>query len=445
MKHYLNTTNYPESPRIGINHNYNSSLNMFVKTYALLTKYFGKLMVMLFGVALITGTRPEIIKMASVIENLRKKHQTDFIYIHSGQHYDYELSMKFIEEMNLPKPDFWINLHYSDPADQMAELMKNLRDVFSKEKISLVLVQGDTNTTLAAALAANKLGIPVGHIEAGLRSNDFRMPEEFNRRLTDHVSMLLFAPTQRAYENLVRESVWGEIYITGNTVIDAVMRFYPIAEKKSRILERVPFEEFILFTAHRAENVDNPAVLREFVGFLIESPIPVVYPVHPRTRKRLKENNLWDKLKNSKNILLLPPVGYFDILVLMKNAQLIVTDSGGIVEEATAPQIRKPVLIARLSTERPEAIEYGFAKLAGVTKSSLLKHTKYILENYEEIIKNLPTKSPFGDGKTGERIAEIVVKKMPEISNETKLTKHLLKYVMKNKHIYFQIRQIYGD
>lgn len=344
------------------------------------------------NVTLVAGTRPEIIKMASVIDNLQKKRDVEVTYVHSGQHYDYELSKKFIEEMNLPKPDFWIDLYYSDPADQMAELIKKLREVFSKEKVSLVLFQGDTNTTLAAALAANKLGIPIGHIEAGLRSNDFRMPEEFNCRLADHLSLLLFAPTQKSYENLLKESVWGEIYVTGNTVIDAVTRFYPIAKEKSRILEKIPFEEFILFTAHRAENVDNPIILREFVSFLIESPIPVVYPVHPRTLKRLKEYNLWDKLKNTKHILLLPPVGYLDILVLMKNARLIITDSGGIVEEATAPQIRKPVLIARLSTERPEAIEHGFAKLAGVIKSSLLEHTKYILENYNEIIKKPPPK-----------------------------------------------------
>ena len=226
----------------------------------------------------------------------------------------------------------------------------------------LFLVEGDTNSVLAAALAANKRFIPIGHVEAGLRSFDFRMPEEYNRRLTDHMSEYLFAPTERAKTNLIKESVWGKIYVTGNTAIDAVIQHLPIAERKSDIMRKIPFKTFALATAHRAENVDNVSVLESFMDVFSKSPIPIVYPMHPRTKKRLEENNMLSQMEALKNVLILPPLGYLDFLVLMKNCKLIITDSGGIQEEATAPAIRKPVLVMRLSTERPEAVEAGFAK-----------------------------------------------------------------------------------
>jgi UDP-N-acetylglucosamine 2-epimerase (non-hydrolysing) len=257
---------------------------------------------------------------------------------------------------------------------------------------------------LATALAAVKLGISVGHVEAGLRSFDLRMPEEHNRRLTDHVSTYLFAPTKIAENNLKRESVWGKIYVTGNTVIDAVVQHLPIAERKSKILEKINFKEFALATAHRAENVDNPEVLKNFVEALAEAPLPVVYPMHPRTRKRLKQNRIYAKIKKSKNIQILPPVGYLDFLVLMKKCKIILTDSGGIQEEATAPQIRKFVLVLRLSTERPEAVESGFAKVVGTEKQGILKAVEEALENP----KDLPITSPYGNGDAAEKIVRII-------------------------------------
>ena len=362
------------------------------------------------------GTRPEIIKVYSIIHWL-KELDLNFVFVHSGQHYDYEMSLIFIEELGLPLPDYHIKLYYSSPADQMAELMRGINEPLKRESPSVLLVQGDTNTTLAAAIAANKLGIPIGHVEAGLRSYDWRMPEEFNRRLTDHLSLFLFAPTERARENLLRENVLGRIYVTGNTVIDAVLKFLPIAERRSNILSEIPFDEYILFTAHRAENVDDPWVLRNFVATLLESPLPVIYPLHPRTRKRLMEQKLWEKLRRKRHIKLFPPLGYFDFLVAMKHAKLIMTDSGGIVEEATAPNIRKPVLILRWSTERPEAIEAGFAKLVGVTKQNILRSLNEILKHYDEIMKNLPLKSPFGDGKAGERIVKIITKEIENFNS----------------------------
>ncbi len=239
----------------------------------------------------------------------------------------------------------------------------------------------------------------MGHVEAGLRSFDLRMPEEHNRRLTDHLSTYLFAPTKNAENNLKKESVWGKIYVTGNTVIDAVIQHIPLAERKSKIMEKIRFEKFTLSTAHRAENVDNPAVLKNFIEAFTEAPIPVVYPMHPRTRKRLKQNRVYTKIKESKNLQILPPVGYLDFLTIMKKCEIILTDSGGIQEEATAPQIRKPVLVLRLSTERPEAVEAGFAKVVGTEKQRILEALEESLENKER----LPTHSPYGNGDAAEK------------------------------------------
>ncbi len=257
--------------------------------------------------------------------------------------------------------------------------------LLKKTSPSLVLVEGDTNGVLATALAAVKLGILVGHVEAGLRSFDLRMPEEHNRRLTDHISAYLFAPTTTAENNLKKENVWGRIYLTGNTVIDAVYQYLPIAEKKSKIMHNIPFEKFILATTHRAENIDNFIVLKNFVEAFIESPIPVVYPLHPRAKKRLRQYGLYSKVKKSKNIRILQPLGYLDFLVLMKRCEMIVTDSGGIQEEATAPCIRKPVLVIRLSTERLEAVKAGFAEVIGVEKREILDAIKRNMGKAEKL------------------------------------------------------------
>jgi UDP-N-acetylglucosamine 2-epimerase (non-hydrolysing) len=353
------------------------------------------------------GTRPETIKMAPVIRALQKYDQP-FSLVHSGQHYDYNLSIQFIEELNLPRPDHNLRFRESLPAAQTGRIMMGLEKIVKKEKPRLMLIQGDTNTMLAAALTAFKQNVPVGHVEAGLRSNDWRMPEEHNRRMVDHASKYLFAPTLGAKENLESENIWGKIFVTGNTVIDAVAQHLPIAEKKSVVMTRINFREYILATAHRAENVDDPRVLRNFVEVFMEAPLPVVFPVHPRTAKRLRRYNLWKKLASSKTVQLLPPMGYFDFLILMKNCELMLTDSGGIQEEATAPPIKKFVLVLRLSTERPEAVEAGFAKVVGVDKNNILR----ALNDFVENPPNLQKRSPFGDGKAGEKITKIVMEEL---------------------------------
>jgi len=359
------------------------------------------------NIMVVVGTRPEIIKMAPVVKALKKR-SIPYIFVHCGQHYDHEMSQKFIEELGLPNPHYCCQVRSYSQGAQTARILASMEKLLKRTKPVLVLVEGDTNGVLATALASVKLGIPVGHVEAGLRSFDLRMPEEHNRRLTDHLSTYLFAPTKDAERNLKKESVWGKIFVTGNTIIDAVMQYAAIAEKKSRILETVRFQKFALATTHRAENVDNPQVLKNFMEAFMESPIPVVYPVHPRTEKRLKQNGLYSKVKKSENLQILPPVGYLDFLVLMRKCEIILTDSGGVQEEATAPPIRKTVLVLRISTERPEAVKAGFAKLVGVNKQNILKAMKETLENREK----LPENSPYGDGDAAERIVKIIESKI---------------------------------
>ncbi|TRO52892.1 UDP-N-acetylglucosamine 2-epimerase (non-hydrolyzing) [Candidatus Bathyarchaeota archaeon] len=354
-------------------------------------------------VLVVAGTRPEIIKMAPIVRTLHNQ-EIPLKFVYCGQHYDYSMAQQFIEELELPPPDYTFTVKDYSPGAQTAQIMMHMDALLEKTTFSIILVEGDTNSVFAAALAANKRGLPPGHIEAGLRSYDLRMPEEHNRRLTDHISEYLFAPTFRAQANLKREHVWGRIYVTGNTVIDAVHQHLPIAEKKSKIMRKIPFEEFALATAHRAENVDDLSVLKNFVETFAEASLPVVYPMHPRTEKRLRQSKLFSKILELDNLMILPPLGYLDFLVLMKKSKLIITDSGGIQEEATASEIRKPVLVIRLTTERPEAVESGFAKVVGTEKRNILA----AIDDTIDKRRQLPKESPFGNGDAAEKIVRVL-------------------------------------
>lgn len=350
-------------------------------------------------ILLAVGTRPEIIKMAPIIHGLRRA-RADFTFLHTGQHYDYNLSRKMIKDLRLPSPDHSFKLTASSPISQIAQMITKLAPVIFKERTRIILVEGDTNTILAAALAAVKMGIKIGHVESGLRSRDWRMPEEHNRIMVDHISDLLFAPTHDAEKNLRAERVHGRIFVTGNTVIDAALQYVPLAEKTSRVLEKIPYTQFILATAHRAENVDDPLVLKELVETLIKAPFPVVFPAHPRTVKRLHQFGLYSKITRSANVQVIPPAGYLDLLLLMKRCEAILTDSGGLQEEATAPSIRKPVVVFRKRTERPEAVRAGFARVAGVTSVGALRTLNTMLSRK----RRLPARSPYGSGKSGLKI-----------------------------------------
>jgi UDP-N-acetylglucosamine 2-epimerase (non-hydrolysing) len=353
-------------------------------------------------VMVVAGTRPEIIKVSLIISSLRKR-RIPSVFVHCGQHYDYSMYKQFVEELDLPKPDFELRGKAYTQAEQTARIMTQMERLLKNISPKLVLVQGDTNGVLATSLAAVKIGAPVGHVEAGLRSFDLRMPEEHNRRLTDHVSTLLFAPTLAAKNNLRKENVWGRVHVTGNTVIDAVLHYMPMAEEKSTIEKRVLFDRFALATAHRAENVDDYNVLRNLAEAFAEAPIPIVYPMHPRTRRCARQNGICTLLARSKNVQILPPLGYLDFLILMKRSEMVVTDSGGVQEEATAPCIRKPVLVTRLSTERPEAVHAGFSQVVGVEKQGILKAIETTVQK-----RILPIASPYGKGDAAQRIVTII-------------------------------------
>jgi len=352
---------------------------------------------------LVVGTRPEVIKMAPIIKALLKDGYR-FQFIHSGQHYEYNMCLRFVKELGLPNPRrLPVVGSLGTPAAQTARIMIAMEEFIARTKAGLVLVQGDTNTVLGAALGSLKQGVDVGHVEAGLRSYDWRMPEEHNRRMVDHVSKLLFAPTSASKKTLLDESVPGRIWVTGNTIIDAVTDMMPIAARKSRIMSKVDCDEFALATMHRAENVDSREVLSNLVMALTESPLPVVLPLHPRTESRLHTFGFYQKIACSKNVILLPPLGYLDLLMLMKKCRVIITDSGGLQEEATAPSIRKPVVVTRESTDRPEAVKAKFAIVVGTQKERILRGIKSMISR-----RRLPSKSPYGNGRAGEAISRIL-------------------------------------
>ena len=287
--------------------------------------------------------------------------------------------------------------------------MKIIREkVLLRESADLIVVVGDVNSTIACALVASKLGIPVAHVEAGLRSYDLRMPEEYNRRLVDHLADLLFAPTTLNQKILKGEKVLGKIFVTGNTVIDSCLLFMPIAKKRSKIMKNLDLvpESYALATIHRAENVDLKATFEAFIDIFSNCPLPVILPLHPRTVKLAGKFGLKDRLLNDPNINIIDPIGYFDFLVLMKNSKFIITDSGGIQEEATSSNINRKVFVLRNSTERPEAVDAGYCEVVGTNKKNALKAINEHLEIKEEL--NKP--SPYGKGNSAKIIIDVIKK-----------------------------------
>ncbi|MFW6041229.1 MAG: non-hydrolyzing UDP-N-acetylglucosamine 2-epimerase [Thermoplasmatota archaeon] len=357
------------------------------------------------NIAVVLGTRPEIIKMSPIIREL-EKHGIDFDLIHTGQHYDYNVSEIFFEELNIPKPDKYLGIGSGKQGEQTGKALISLEKSLHELDSNLVLIQGDTNTVLAGALAGIKMGLEVGHVEAGLRSYDYRMPEEYNRRLADHASSILFAPTKYNERTLKKEDVWGDIYVTGNTVIDACLENVKIAEDRAEIDYDIP-DEFALITLHRAENVDSKRVLSNFLKLFQNLNIEMLYPIHPRAEKTFKKYGLYNKMKNIANMHILNAQGYFEFLILMNKCTYIITDSGGIQEEATAPNIHKKVFVARESTERPEAVKAGYAKVIGVEYDDMISAiNEFDKEKWD------PKKCPYGEGDAGEKIVDIIKKRI---------------------------------
>jgi UDP-N-acetylglucosamine 2-epimerase (non-hydrolysing) len=353
-------------------------------------------------IASIVGARPQFIKSKPVSLELRKIF--DEVIIHTGQHYDYEMSQLFFDQLNIPKPDYNLGIGSSTQGEQIGDMMKEIEKVLFKEKPDFVLVYGDTNSTLAGALAAVKLHIPIGHIEAGLRSFDKSMPEEINRILTDHCSKVLFAPTVNAFENLKNEGITNGVHITGDVMYDVLLNNIKIAEK-SNIIEKLNIKkrEYFLTTIHRESNTNNIKNLSNIIEALSQVEGKIIFPVHPRTQKFIKNHKLENKIK--ENILLIQPVGYIDFLCLEKNANKVFTDSGGIQKEAYL--LKVPCITFRENTEWIETVEDGWNILVGTEKRKILNAT----------IDFNPTKKQndhFGDGKASKKIKDIIIKIIDE-------------------------------
>jgi UDP-N-acetylglucosamine 2-epimerase (non-hydrolysing) len=351
--------------------------------------------------AIILGTRPEIIKMSSVIRELERQ-ELDYFILHTGQHYSYSMDQVFFEELDLPEPKYNLDVGSGTHAEETAKILTGVETVLLEEKPAVVLVEGDTNSVLAGALAAVKLGVKVGHVEAGLRSYDRGMPEETNRVLTDHMSDFLFAPTESARRNLLREGLPdSKIFVTGNTIVDVAVQNFELLNKPSEILNDLNVEDndYFLVTAHRQENVDDrerfQGILEGLKFIRDEFELPLIYPIHPRTKKRISEFAL-----NPEGITLIEPVSHLHFLRLESKAKLILTDSGGIQEEACILGV--PCVTLRDNTERPETLEVGSNVLAGTRSEEIVKMTRLMLG------KSTNWKNPFGDGEAGRTIVKIL-------------------------------------
>jgi len=363
---------------------------------------------------IILGTRPGIIKMAPIIKKAKELKYPSFV-IHAGQHYSPSLDDKFFEDLKLEKPKYKLeNIRYCKlHGEQTAEMLKGIEKILIKEKPMVVFVCGDANFNLAGALAARKLHMFLGHVESGLRSDDWRMPEEHNRVMIDHIADFLFAPTKEAAENAKKEKVKGKILITGNTIVDSVYENKDLAEKQSKILERLGIDKgkYFVLTTHREENVDSKEKLQKIKKFLdkIESDYrdyKVIFPIHYRTLKMLKTHNLKDDFYKIDNLKIIEPIGYIDFLKLLSNSALVITDSGGIQEESCI--LRIPCVTIRENTERPETIEVGSNIIVGLETDSVIKGIGKMIN------KKKNWKNPFGDGKASTRMIATVRKCLEE-------------------------------
>ena len=351
-------------------------------------------------ISIVLGTRPEIIKMMPLVKECQRR-GLDFELLHSGQHYSFEMDRVFFSQLELPEPDHALEVGSGDHGEQSAKILSGCERVFKSSKPSVVLVQGDTNTVMAASLAAVKLGIPVGHVEAGLRSYDRTMPEEINRVISDHISSYLFAPTEQSRANLAKEGIVSGVHVTGNTIVDSILRIQSIANKDAGAMDELGLEtdNFILATSHRAENVDSKERLHRIVSGINavseQLQMPAVFPVHPRTRKMIEMHSI-----DTGSIRIIEPIGVIEFVSLEDKAALCMTDSGGVQEEACI--LGTPCLTMRENTERPETIGVGANVLVGTNVEMMVRKAK------EMVLSKRRWQNPFGDGRASERILDII-------------------------------------
>ena len=343
----------------------------------------------------VVGNRPQFVKAAAVSRLLRER--ADELIVHTGQHYDDDLSRVFFDELSVPAPDRELDAGGGTNTAQTARILAALEPVLEELRPSLVLVYGDTNSTLAGALAASQAGIPTGHVEAGMRSFDRSMPEELNRVLTDHASELLLCSTETAMRNLEHEGVRGESHLVGDVMADVSLAFRDIAEERSRILDELGLDagSYLVVTAHRAGNVDRPERLEALVALLEALPAPVVLPMHPRTRERLEAAGLMDRLDGIKVV---PPLGYLDFMKLARHARAVLTDSGGVQKEAYLLGV--PCVTLRDTTEWVETVEAGWNTLVDLDPAAALA----------ALDRPPPGDRPelYGGGHAAERVCEVL-------------------------------------
>lgn len=350
------------------------------------------------NICFILGTRPEIIKLSPIIRLCQSKN-IPFTLIHTNQHFSSNMDAMFFEELKLPQPTYNLNIRESLHGKMVGKMLEKIEEILLEVKPDIVMVEGDTNTVLAGSLAAAKLHILVGHVEAGLRSYDRSMPEEINRVMTDHISTFLFCPTKKQEEILKGEGIVGEhVVVTGNTIVDAVMHNVELAQQQEKY-SRYMNEEFLLLTLHRPANVDNKAVLQEIIDGVIEVSktvhVPVYFPVHPRTQKALEQANI---TLSPEYFHVLEPASFLEMLMLEKHAKLIMTDSGGVQEEACILHV--PCVTIRNNTERPETVDVGGNMLAGTSKNGIVEAAKTMIR------ASRTWDNPLGDGNAAQKILD---------------------------------------
>jgi UDP-N-acetylglucosamine 2-epimerase len=345
-------------------------------------------------VVTVIGNRPQFVKAAAVSRALRAEH--DELLVHTGQHHDDELSTVFVEELGVPRPERELGIHGGTNTEQTARMLAALGPLLAMERPDAVLVYGDTNSTLAGGLAAAQARIPVAHVEAGMRSFDRAMPEELNRVLTDHLSDLLLCPSETAVENLEREHAAGRIELVGDVMVDVALLFQPRALADPAPLERAGVEPggYVLVTAHRAGNVDDPGRLRVLVDLLLALPVPAVLPLHPRTRARLEAAGWLAELEAAPGVRLQPPLGYLEFTALLGHARAVLTDSGGVQKEAYLAGV--PCVTMRDTTEWVETVAAGWNVLVDLDAIAAVA----------AIDRRPPAERPplYGDGRAGTRV-----------------------------------------
>ncbi len=354
----------------------------------------------------VVGARPNFMKVAPIVEAMKRR-EREFapLVVHTGQHYDSMMSDAFFRDLDMPQPDLHLNVGSASHAAQTAAVMERFEPVLLAQKPDWVLVVGDVNSTLACALVCAKLGVRVGHVEAGLRSRDRTMPEEINRLLTDQISDLLFTPSEDAGENLRAEGVSEErIRMVGNVMIDSLFK-HLIRAKESAIRQQlaVSDQDYAVLTLHRPSNVDNRDTLGRIVDALeeISERLPIVFPVHPRTRKTITEFGFGERIAKAKGLRLIEPLGYLDFLGLYSHARLVLTDSGGLQEETTVLGI--PCLTLRENTERPITVKLGTNTIVGTDREKITNAAFAALNGSLTTNRHVP---PLWDGNTADRILD---------------------------------------